>query len=61
MFVFPTHHQVWDHNKIKFLKVNQSYPIAKLSAISKGVHANSMESDNCHSLTFMNSGSPSKA
>jgi hypothetical protein len=27
------------------LKVSQSYPIAKLSAISKGVHANSMESD----------------
>lgn len=45
LFVFPTHQQVWDHNKIKLLEVNQSYPIAKLSAISKGVHANSMESD----------------
>jgi hypothetical protein len=42
LFVFPTHQQVWDHNKIKLLDVNQSYPIAKLSAISKGVHANSL-------------------
>jgi ATP-dependent exoDNAse (exonuclease V) alpha subunit len=50
MFVFPTHHQVWDHNKIKFLKVNQSYPIAKLSAISKGIHANSMESNRADGL-----------
>jgi hypothetical protein len=45
LYVFPTHQQVWDHNKIKLLEVNQSYPIAKLSAISKGVHANSMESE----------------
>jgi hypothetical protein len=45
MFVFPTHQQVWDHNKVKLLKVNQSYPIAKLSAISKCVHGNSTESD----------------
>jgi hypothetical protein len=29
LFVFPTHQQVWDHNKIKLLEVNQSYPIAK--------------------------------
>ena len=36
---------IWDHNEIKLLKVNQSYPIAKVSAISKRVHANSMESD----------------
>ena len=45
LFVFPTHQQVWDHNKVKLLKVNQSYPIAKLSAISKCVHGNSTESD----------------
>jgi hypothetical protein len=45
LFVFPIHRQVWIHNKIKLLVVNQSYPIAKLSAISKSVHANSMESD----------------
>jgi hypothetical protein len=32
------------------LEVNQSYPIAKLSAISKGVHANSMESDRADGL-----------
>jgi hypothetical protein len=44
------HQQVWDHNKIKLLDVNQSYPIAKLSAISKGVHANSMESDRADGL-----------
>jgi hypothetical protein len=50
LFVFPTHQQVWDHNKIKLLEVNQSYPIAKLSAISKGVHANSMESDRADGL-----------
>ena len=50
MFVFPTHHQVWDHNKIKLLKVNQSYPIAKLYAISKGIHANSMEIDRSDGL-----------
>ena len=50
MFVFPTHHQVWDHNKIKLLKVSQSNPIAKLSAISKGIHANSMESDRADGL-----------
>jgi hypothetical protein len=31
-------------------EVNQSYPIAKLSAISKGVHANSMESDRADGL-----------
>jgi hypothetical protein len=30
---------------IKLYHDNQSYPIAKLSAISKSVHANSMESD----------------
>jgi ATP-dependent exoDNAse (exonuclease V) alpha subunit len=32
------------------LKVNQSYLIAKLSAISKGIHANSMESDRADGL-----------
>ena len=50
MFVFPTHHQVWDHNKTKLLKVSQSYPIAKLSTISNGIHANSMESDRADGL-----------
>ena len=32
------------------MKVNQSYLIAKLSAISKGIHANSMESDRADGL-----------
>jgi hypothetical protein len=50
MFVFQTHQQVWDHNKIKLLNINQSYPIAKLSAIGKGVHANSMKSDRADGL-----------
>jgi hypothetical protein len=50
MFAFPTHHQFWDHNKIKLLKVSQSYPIAKVSAISKGMHAHSMESDRADGL-----------
>ena len=50
LFVFPTHQQVWDHNKIKLLKVSQSYPIVKLSAIRKGVHANYMESDRADGL-----------
>jgi sulfite reductase beta subunit-like hemoprotein len=30
LFVFPTHEEVWSHNKSKLLQLNSEHPIAKL-------------------------------
>ena len=32
LFVFPTHSEVWSHNKLKLMEVNKEFPIAKLDA-----------------------------
>lgn len=40
LFVFPTHAAEWQHNKTQLLKSNQYAPVAKLTAISHGSHAN---------------------
>jgi hypothetical protein len=44
LFVFPTHEEVWGHNKMKLLEVNETYPVAKSNAISHGIHAKSIDS-----------------
>ncbi|WAQ97057.1 hypothetical protein MAR_029747, partial [Mya arenaria] len=41
LFVFPTHKQVWEHNKNKLLQLNEVYPVAEIRATSKGRHLNS--------------------
>jgi len=50
LFVFPTHAEVWSHNKIKLLEVNENCPVAKLNAESQGAHAKSVESDRADGL-----------
>lgn len=35
LFVFPTHEEVWQHNKGKILEANVKYPIAKVSILSR--------------------------
>lgn len=45
IFVFLTHAEVWSHNKIKLLEVNENCSVGKLNAESQGAHANSVESD----------------
>jgi hypothetical protein len=50
LFVFPTHNEEWAHNKSKLLQVNQSYPVAKVVAISKGPHSNTRESERAGGL-----------
>lgn len=50
LFVFPTHEEVWQHNKGKILETNVKYPIAKVSAICKGQHSKSASSDKCGGL-----------
>ena len=51
IFVFPSNNEVWDHNKSKLLDLNSKFPIAKITAISKGHHSKSIGSDNAGGLT----------
>lgn len=44
-FVFPTHEEVWTHNKGKLLEANKQFPIAKLVAVGHGFHSKSADSD----------------
>ncbi|XP_053405155.1 uncharacterized protein LOC123560749 [Mercenaria mercenaria] len=50
LHVFPTHDQVWEHNKEKILDVNKYFPIAKLDAICKGPHSKSASSAKSNGL-----------
>ncbi|CAG2185619.1 PIF1 [Mytilus edulis] len=43
LFVFPTHQEVWTHNKSQF-------PIARVNAVSSGFHSKSSESDRAGGL-----------
>ena len=45
LFVFPTHAEEWQHNKLKLLKANELYPIAKINAECYGPHNKSNRSD----------------
>ena len=38
LFVFPTHTAEWDHNNTQLLRANQHAPIAKCTAVNRGVH-----------------------
>ena len=40
LHVFPTHEEEWNHNKMKLLEANKTAPIAKMTAISEGIHRN---------------------
>ena len=44
LFVFPTHEDVWGYNKMKLLEINETYPVAKSNAISRGMHPKSIDS-----------------
>jgi hypothetical protein len=44
-FVFPTHEEVWTHNKGKLLEAIKQFPIAKLVAVGHGFHSKSADSD----------------
>ena len=50
MFVFPTHQEEGNHNRTKLLKLNEFFPIAKLNAVCKGVHAKNVPSDKAGGL-----------
>ena len=39
LFVFPTHTAEWEHNKTPLLRANQHAPIAKCTAVNRGVHS----------------------
>ena len=45
LFVFPTHEEKWIQNKSKLLQLNASHPIAKINAVSKGIHSQSSSAD----------------
>lgn len=40
LFVFPTHYDEWN-KKLNILELNKQHPIAKITAISKGLHGKS--------------------
>ena len=39
LFVFPTHLEVWQHNKSKLKGANEKYPIAKINTECQGPHS----------------------
>ncbi|XP_053391813.1 uncharacterized protein LOC128554571, partial [Mercenaria mercenaria] len=51
LHVFPTHAEVWSHNKQKILEINVEYPIAKVTAINKGQHAKTSAGDKAGGLS----------
>ncbi|CAC5388042.1 unnamed protein product [Mytilus coruscus] len=50
LFVFPTHQEVWKHNKLKLIEVNTQFPFARVNAVSSGFHSKSSESDRAGGL-----------
>lgn len=50
LFVFPTHDEEWSHNKSKLLEVNKLFPVAKITAVRKGSHSKSDESEKAGGL-----------
>lgn len=50
LFVFPTHDEEWFHNKSKLLEVNKLFPVAKITAVGKGSHSKSGESEKAGGL-----------
>ena len=50
LFVFPSHVDEWNHNKNKLLELNKTYPIAKVSAKTIGIHANRASSEKAGGL-----------
>lgn len=50
LFVFPTHDEEWSHNKSKLLEVNKLFPVAKITAVGKGSHSKSGESEKAGGL-----------
>ena len=50
VFVYPSHSEVWKHNKEKLLELNKTYPIAKINAIPKGFHSSKSSSDSSGGL-----------
>jgi len=50
LFVFPTHEEVWTHEKGKLLEANKQFPIAKLVAVGHGFHSKSADSDRAGGL-----------
>jgi hypothetical protein len=39
LFVFPSHEEKWNHSKNKLLEANEENPVAKITAVGKGFHA----------------------
>ena len=50
LHVFPSHAEVWEHNKETILQLNNNFPIAKLNEICKGPHSKSTSSDKSNGL-----------
>ena len=46
LFVFPTHCQVWQHNKSKLSELNNHFPVATIKADFKGRHSKNEEDSN---------------
>jgi len=45
LFVFPTHDEKWNHNKMRLLEANKFSPVAKITATGKGSHFKTATSD----------------
>ena len=52
LYVFPTHHLEWEHNKAKLLECNRqpNHPVAKIKAVNNGRHAQKADSDKAGGL-----------
>ena len=50
LFVFSSHSEEWSHNKQKLQELNKHHPIAKINAVSTGLHSRSSSSDKAGGL-----------
>ena len=50
LFVFPSHADEWNHNKIKLLEMNETFPIALIKAEGTGTHSKSESGDKAGGL-----------
>ncbi|KAK3104656.1 hypothetical protein FSP39_007268 [Pinctada imbricata] len=50
LYVFPTHSEVWQHNKLNLIRANEKHPIARLKAECHGPHSKGVESDKAGGL-----------
>ncbi|KAK3093512.1 hypothetical protein FSP39_016633 [Pinctada imbricata] len=50
LFVFPSHQEVWQHNKLQLCKENEKFPIVKMNAVCCGTHSKTNESDKAGGL-----------